>query len=579
MTTSVTQTRRTQAPQATAAAAPNPNAILSKYKPTGASAVTARQDGLQAGVAASHKMAETDRARLQKYAPEFAAAGKKYGLPPALLAAIASRESRGGAALDSHGFGDHGNGYGLMQVDKRFHKLEGGPFSTAHIEQAAGILKSDLNAVKKAHPDWPPEQQLRGAVAAYNSGTGNVQTIKGMDIGTTGNDYSNDVWARAQDLAPHFGGTAGSSGTSGSSGTGGTKPSTGGSHASAPTLKEGSNGAAVKTLQNDLKKLGFNPGTADGDFGPNTQKAVKSFQSKHHLTADGVVGPKTHEAIQKALAQQSKPKPQPKPTTGGDHFEPGSKYKPAPALADVKSGKAHLQEGMEGGSVKHVQNLLGIDADGQFGPATKKAVADFQHQHKVAEGSAGSVGPKTLAAMEKAAKAGEVVGNYRIDTNNPILKKLATSHLNNGPTGYCVLTTLNNMKRLGVPHTPVATGMDPNNPRGGMAQMLRNGGWASVPFPGSHKEAIKSPYGNATANVVSAAQYKKLVAEGKVPSGAIIFQSRTGWGWSGGSHGNDMGIVRNGGKNTHNYADMPGIVYSDCKSVVIMVPKDALKKA
>lgn len=574
MTTSVTQTRRTQAPQATAAAS-NPNAILSKYKPTGASAVTARQDGLSAGPAASHKMAETDRARLQKYAPEFAAAGKKYGVPPALLAAIASRESRGGAALDSHGFGDHGNGYGLMQVDKRFHKLEGGPYSTAHIEQAAGILKSDLNAVKKAHPSWPPEQQLRGAVAAYNSGTGNVQTIKGMDVGTTGNDYSNDVWARAQDLAPHFGGATGSTGA-----TGPTTPSKPAPHpSSAPTLKAGSSGAAVKTLQNELNKLGFSVGKADGEFGPKTEHAVKAFQSKHHLTADGVAGPKTHEALQKALAQQSKPKPQPKPAPGGDHFDPGSKYKPAPALADVKSGKTHLQEGMEGGSVKHVQNLLGVDADGKFGPATKKAVAEFQHEHHVGTDSAGSVGPKTLAAMEKAAKAGTVVGNYRIDTNNPILHKLATSHLNNGPTGYCVLTTLNNMKRLGVPHTPVATGSDPNNPRGGMAQMLRNGGWASVPFPGSHKEAIHSPYGNATANVVSAAQYKKLAAEGKVPSGAIIFQSRTGWGWSGGSHGNDMGIVRNGGKNTHNYADMPGIVYGDCKSVVILVPKDALKPA
>ncbi len=578
MTTSVTQARRTQAPQATAAAASNPNAILSKYNPTGASEVTARQDGLHAGPAASHKMAETDRARLQKYAPEFAAAGKKYGLPPALLAAIASRESRGGAALDSRGYGDHGNGYGLMQVDKRFHKLEGGPYSTAHIEQAAGILKSDLNAVKKAHPSWPPEQQLRGAVAAYNSGTGNVQTIKGMDVGTTGNDYSNDVWARAQQLAPHFGGTASSTGSTGSTGsTTPSKPSTRPSNA--PTLESGSHGAAVKTLQSDLKKLGFNPGKADGDFGPNTERAVKAFQTQHHLTADGVVGPKTHAALQKALEQLSKPKPQPKPTTGGDHFDPGSKWKPAPALADVKSGKAHLQEGMEGGSVKHVQDLLGIDTDGKFGPATQKAVAEFQREHKVGTDSAGSVGPKTLEAMEKAAKAGTVVGNYRIDTNNPILKKLATSHLNNGPTGYCVLTTLNNMSRLGVPHTPAATGMDPNNPRGGMAQMLRNGGWASVPFPGSHQEAIHSPYGNTTANVVSAAQYKKLVAEGKVPDGAIIFQSRTGWGWSGGSHGNDMGIVRNHGRTTHNYADMPSIVYGDCKSVVILVPKAALKPA
>jgi len=141
MTISTTRASQTQATRATASAAAtsNPNAILSRYQPTGASAETARQDRLPPGVASSHKMARTDLPKMKKYADEFAAAGKKYGLPPALLAAIASRESRGGSALDSRGFGDHGNGFGLMQVDKNAHSnLRGGPFSQAHIDQAAG---------------------------------------------------------------------------------------------------------------------------------------------------------------------------------------------------------------------------------------------------------------------------------------------------------------------------------------------------------------------------------------------------------------------------------------------------------
>lgn len=396
-TTSATRAQRTQATHAPAAAAvSNPNAILSKYHPMGASAATASQDGLRGGVDASHKMATTDLPKMKKYADEFAAAGKKYNLPPALLAAIASRESRGGSALDSRGFGDHGNGYGLMQVDKRFHTLKGGPFSAAHIDQAAGILKSDLNQVKAKHPDWPPEQQLRGAVAAYNSGVGNVQTIKNMDVGTTGNDYSNDVWARAQALAPQFGGKAG--GTGGTQGTG----TTGGSHAATETLKEGSHGPAVTKLQKQLEKLGFDVGKVDGDFGAKTEHAVKSFQTKHHLEADGVAGPKTHAAIEKALDHLSHPKP-----THSDGFDHGKdKWKPAPALADVKSGKEHLRQGMEGGSVRHMQKLLGIETDGKFGPGTKKAVADFQREHHlVSHDSLGAVGPKTLAAMEKAFRA------------------------------------------------------------------------------------------------------------------------------------------------------------------------------
>jgi putative chitinase len=49
-------------------------------------------------------------------------------------------------------------------------------------------------------------------------------------------------------------------------------------------LKVGSKGDDVKKLQ---EKLGL---TADGSFGPNTEKKVKEWQSANGLTADGVVG-------------------------------------------------------------------------------------------------------------------------------------------------------------------------------------------------------------------------------------------------------------------------------------------------
>jgi peptidoglycan hydrolase-like protein with peptidoglycan-binding domain len=37
--------------------------------------------------------------------------------------------------------------------------------------------------------------------------------------------------------------------------------------------------------------------TADGDFGPGTERAVKAWQTSKGLTADGVVGPKTLAAM------------------------------------------------------------------------------------------------------------------------------------------------------------------------------------------------------------------------------------------------------------------------------------------
>lgn len=54
-----------------------------------------------------------------------------------------------------------------------------------------------------------------------------------------------------------------------------------------PTLKRGSRGADVRTLQ---KKLGVR---ADGVFGPVTERAVREFQARQRLVVDGIVGPQT----------------------------------------------------------------------------------------------------------------------------------------------------------------------------------------------------------------------------------------------------------------------------------------------
>jgi peptidoglycan hydrolase-like protein with peptidoglycan-binding domain len=57
-------------------------------------------------------------------------------------------------------------------------------------------------------------------------------------------------------------------------------------------LKNGSTGDAVKALQTQLNVEGANL-TVDGNFGPQTEQAVKDFQQRHSLTVDGIVGPKT----------------------------------------------------------------------------------------------------------------------------------------------------------------------------------------------------------------------------------------------------------------------------------------------
>lgn len=174
-------------------------AALLDVETNGASAVTAAQDGLAAGIEASRRMAETDLPRVVEIARRLADVAAKFGVPAAVLAALASRESRCGAVLHN-GWGDNGNAFGILQVDQRFHRIEGqpDPASVAHLEQAAGIFNDYLEQVMRAHRGWKDANLLKGAAVAYNSGVSNVQTIAGMDRGTTGNDYGSDVMARAQ---------------------------------------------------------------------------------------------------------------------------------------------------------------------------------------------------------------------------------------------------------------------------------------------------------------------------------------------------------------------------------------------
>ncbi len=154
------------------------------------------------GVAASQELAEADKGRADALKVRFHQAGKEFHIPPAVLAAIASRESRTGmnGILDANGFGDNGNGFGIMQVDRRHHTVSGfsDPRSLVHIRQAAGIFARFRDQVMARHSGWGDADVLKGAMVAYNSGVKNVKSIAQMDRGTTHNDYGSDVTARAK---------------------------------------------------------------------------------------------------------------------------------------------------------------------------------------------------------------------------------------------------------------------------------------------------------------------------------------------------------------------------------------------
>ncbi len=84
----------------------------------------------------------------------------------------------------------------------------------------------------------------------------------------------------------------------------------------APVLKKGSSGAAVKEAQLMLQKLGHYKLPLDGSFGPGTEAAVKAFQKAKGLSQTGQIDGNTLQKLRAAYDALPTTPTQP-PTTGG----------------------------------------------------------------------------------------------------------------------------------------------------------------------------------------------------------------------------------------------------------------------
>ncbi|XP_012946472.1 glycine, glutamate and proline-rich protein [Aplysia californica] len=160
------------------------------------------------GVAASNRDAQHDLPYLEKHRSCYQQAADHNCIQASVIAALASRESRGGSLLESTGgYGDPGAAWGILQCDIRHSGLNCKSCdwdSCCHINMMVrDLLVPYINQVHRKHPSWTSAQTLQGGVAAYNFGVSNVQSWDRLDIGSTHNDYSGDVIARAQYLYKH----------------------------------------------------------------------------------------------------------------------------------------------------------------------------------------------------------------------------------------------------------------------------------------------------------------------------------------------------------------------------------------
>ena len=127
------------------------------------------------------------------------------------------------------------------------------------------------------------------------------------------------------------------------------------------SLRKGATGAAVKTLQTNLKKLGFYTAYVDGSFGSTTESAVKTFQRKYGLTADGVAGSATLKKIESAVASASSGKIT---TERLDWFNGGKNVIPNGAvfqIKDVSTGLIFSARRQSGGNHMDAEPLTAED--------------------------------------------------------------------------------------------------------------------------------------------------------------------------------------------------------------------------
>ena len=123
------------------------------------------------------------------------------------------------------------------------------------------------------------------------------------------------------------------------------------------TLRKGSHGEEVKSLQRKLTQRGY-PVVVDGDFGQVTYKAVRAYQSQNvdsngrPLVVDGVVGPLTWWSL-------TNPKPDIVPPGNFDYLSI-----PSARAGGSKIGRAALQQAQ--GELRAGAGEIGGDNRGPF---------------------------------------------------------------------------------------------------------------------------------------------------------------------------------------------------------------------
>ena len=122
-----------------------------------------------------------------------------------------------------------------------------------------------------------------------------------------------------------------------------------------PTLSKDARGRDVLILQQQLQKIGYEITDLDGEFGEETERAVKAFQQDQELSVTGVVNNATWRALRKATPGKKKKSSADSPLNDEDAFEGDGKLVPfGKILIDRKKAAKIIETGQKYMGVPYV---------------------------------------------------------------------------------------------------------------------------------------------------------------------------------------------------------------------------------
>ena len=207
-------------------------------------------------------------------------------------------------------------------------------------------------------------------------------------------------------------------------------------------LRRGSTGSSVEQVQfwlSDLAQFDASlPGvTVDGRYGAATERAVRAFQQKQHLTADGVVGQATWKALYAAWVDAQS-------DLGGTAW-PGMVLRRGDTGMEVRLVQFWLRLAAD-----NYTALRTVTVDGKFGAATVSAVQAFQTLFGLT--SDGAVGRST---WNKLKEVGLAVANRIVAQNVAPGQFTATTRA--GSSGTAVRAVQYYLRRLAAYYSDVPT--------------------------------------------------------------------------------------------------------------------------